>query len=132
MQLPGVPVIYGLRNALFLEKPSAFQYQFAKAAEAQRSHMSDLEHKRLKMKKKTASIEEQEDFPDANESMEDQNSRAQPLEINRRRKGGDIKDKVQFKRKKAKVLVFYHCSPFHCDRFFSPFVAFVCNICFMI
>ncbi|KAL2529937.1 PIN domain-like family protein [Forsythia ovata] len=59
-EIPGVPVIYALRNSLFLERPSGLQHQFAKAAEEERSHMTKLEYKMLKKKKKVA-IEEAAD-----------------------------------------------------------------------
>ncbi|CAK9154062.1 unnamed protein product [Ilex paraguariensis] len=48
-QIPGVPVIIGLRNALLLEQPSAFQHQFAKSAEKERSHMTELEYQMINM-----------------------------------------------------------------------------------
>ncbi|PNT21632.1 hypothetical protein POPTR_009G159400v4 [Populus trichocarpa] len=41
-EVTGVPLIFGLRNALFLEPPSAFQQQLAKNSEEQ-SHMSEFE-----------------------------------------------------------------------------------------
>ncbi|XP_049342671.1 uncharacterized protein LOC125806965 [Solanum verrucosum] len=69
-KIPGVPVIFALRNALFLEQPSSFQRQFAKSAEEERLHMTDLE--------------------------------SQIINTNVKRNGSDVKDKVRFKRKKAK------------------------------
>lgn len=114
-EIPGVPVIYGLRNALFLEQPSPFQYQFAKAAEEERSHMSELEHKMLNMKKRRVAIEEQEDFSDGNEIKEDQTSRVSASKTNMRNKGKETKDKVQFKRKKAKGP-----NPLSCKRKKTP------------
>jgi len=47
-QVPGVPLIYGLRNALFLESPSAFQRQYVKTSEEERLHMTEKEYKILK------------------------------------------------------------------------------------
>lgn len=119
MQIPGVPVIYGLRNALFIERPSAFQYQFAKATEEQRSHMSELEHKMLNTKKRRVAIEEREDFSDGNEFEEDQTSRVPAFKKNMWNKENETKDKVQFKRKKAKVENLTYIKPFlfHYARF---------------
>ncbi|CAK9139005.1 unnamed protein product [Ilex paraguariensis] len=48
-RIPVVPVIIGLRNALLLEQPSAFQHQFAKSAEKERSHMTELEYQMINM-----------------------------------------------------------------------------------
>ncbi|QCD94202.1 U3 small nucleolar RNA-associated protein 23 [Vigna unguiculata] len=47
-EVPGVPLIYGLRNALFLESPSAFQRQYVKTSEEERLHMTEKEYKILK------------------------------------------------------------------------------------
>ncbi|XP_073126015.1 uncharacterized protein [Henckelia pumila] len=97
-EIPGVPVVYALRNALFLECPSAVQRDFAKAAEEGRSHMTELEFKMLKVKKKRVYSEEACDALDANDDNEDN------LDL----KGNDkpsrtvMNDKVQFKRKRAK------------------------------
>ncbi|CAA0827654.1 PIN domain-like family protein [Striga hermonthica] len=90
-EIPGVPVIYGLRNALFLERPSTFQHEFAKASEEERSHMTDLEYKMLKLKKRKVATDEVGCSSDANEDLK---------EITR--KTIDTRDKVQFKRKRAK------------------------------
>ncbi|KAK6159452.1 hypothetical protein DH2020_006766 [Rehmannia glutinosa] len=101
-EIPGVPVIYGLRNALFLERPSTFQHEFAKTVEEERSHMTDLEYKMLKVKKRKVATDEARDFPDANEDHEDRILEAQDLKRNIKRNRMDTKDKAQFKRKKAK------------------------------
>ncbi|KAI8538908.1 hypothetical protein RHMOL_Rhmol09G0139900 [Rhododendron molle] len=101
-EVPGVPLIFGLRNALLLESPSAFQRQFAKSTEEGRLHMSEAEYKMLRTKN-TLEAEEAMKFADANESEGDQNGGTQAM-----RKANDggkrigVKDKVQFKRKKAK------------------------------
>jgi len=42
-----VPLIYALRNALFLESPSAFQRQYVKTSEKERSHVTEKEYKIL-------------------------------------------------------------------------------------
>ncbi|KAL0334749.1 UNVERIFIED_CONTAM: rRNA-processing protein UTP23 [Sesamum radiatum] len=101
-EIPGVPVIYGLRNALFLERPSTFQHEFAKTAEEERSHMTDLEYKMLKVKKKRVSTEEARDSSDANEENEENIFETQDIKSKVKRNKIDTKDKVQFKRKKAK------------------------------
>ncbi|CAA2975013.1 rRNA-processing UTP23 homolog isoform X1, partial [Olea europaea subsp. europaea] len=100
-EIPGVPVIYALRNSLFLERPSGFQHHFAKAAEEDRSHMNEWEYKILKKKKKAA-IEEAADASDANESNEDHMLDRQVVKANIKRERTNVKDQVQFKRKKAK------------------------------
>ncbi|XP_022864251.1 rRNA-processing protein UTP23 homolog [Olea europaea var. sylvestris] len=100
-EIPGVPVIYALRNSLFLERPSGFQHQFAKIAEEERSHMNEWEYKLSKLKKKVA-IEEAADASDANESNEDHMLDTRVVKANIKRDGTNVKDQVQFKRKKAK------------------------------
>ncbi|PIN06747.1 putative proteins of PilT N-term/Vapc superfamily [Handroanthus impetiginosus] len=101
-EIPGVPVIYGLRNALFLERPSTFQHEFAKNSEEQRLHMTELEYKMLKAKKKRKATDEERYSSDANEDNEDHILKRQDLKTNVKRNRIDTKDKVQFKRKKAK------------------------------
>ncbi|XP_030512202.1 rRNA-processing protein UTP23 homolog [Rhodamnia argentea] len=104
LEIPGVPAIYGLRNALFLEQPSASQRQFVKTSEEGRLHMTELEHKMLKRrttnilgtKESADSSDEQEDFGERN--ME--SSVVTKLQAVKKEIG--VKDKVQFKRKKAK------------------------------
>lgn len=102
-EIPAVPVIFGLRNALFLEPPSASQLNFAKSDEEKRLHMTELEYKMLQFrKKKRQALEEPGDSSDANEGAEDQILLNHALNTNSARKSTDGKDKVQFKRKKAK------------------------------
>ncbi|KAH6807395.1 hypothetical protein C2S51_028503 [Perilla frutescens var. frutescens] len=98
-EIPGVPLIYALRNALFLERPSAVQQEFAKAAEEERSHMTELEFKMLKSKKKRIANGEARDSSETDEDhiLEIQDSRTN---VNRCRV--DKMDKAQFKRNKAK------------------------------
>ncbi|KAH6798827.1 hypothetical protein C2S51_035311 [Perilla frutescens var. frutescens] len=98
-EIPGVPLIYALRNALFLERPSAVQQEFAKAAEEERSHMTELEFKMLKSKKKRVANGEARDSSETDEDhiLEIQDSRTN---VNRSRV--DKMDKAQFKRNKAK------------------------------
>jgi hypothetical protein len=116
LQVPGVPVIFALRNSLFLEPPSSFQRQFVKTSEEKRLHMTELECKMLQKRARTRSTDEEangsssekEDVVDQNIGMQDL---AKPQTA---RKGMDVKDKVQFKRKRAKVVLCTHI-------FFIPF-----------
>lgn len=103
LQVPGVPLIFGLRNALFLEPPSAFQRQFAKNSEEERSHMTEKEAALLKKRTKDL-VENWEigDSSDENGDPEDENLEMQPKKYSSR-KGMTVKDRPQFKRKKAKV-----------------------------
>lgn len=95
-----MPVIFALRNALFLEQPSSFQRQFAKSAEEERLHITDLELNMLRqMEKRKLSDDKRGDSSDASVSQ------IQIINTNVKRNGSDVKDKVRFKRKKAKVRV---------------------------
>lgn len=107
-EIPGVPVIYGLRNALFLEPPSAFQQQFAKAAEEERSHMTEVEYKMLKLKKKRVANDEARD---SSETEEDHILEIQDPRTNVKRNRVDKTDKAQFKRKRAKGPNPLSCKP---------------------
>lgn len=92
-----MPVIYALRNALFLEPPSHSQQHFAKLAEEERSRVTDYEIRMLSNKKK-GSLETDEQANEVlNETVEDLKKSASVSKT-------DVKDRVQFKRKKAKVL----------------------------
>uniref|UniRef100_A0A2P2JI33 UTP23 sensor motif region domain-containing protein n=2 Tax=Rhizophora mucronata TaxID=61149 RepID=A0A2P2JI33_RHIMU len=103
--VPGVPLIFALRNALFLEPPSAFQRQVAKNSEEERLHMTGLEYKMLK--KRTDSLlvnQEPRDSFDEDEGQRDHNKEMQPVKkthIGRNRTVA--KDRPQLKRKKAKA-----------------------------
>nr|GLL23650.1 rRNA-processing protein utp23 isoform X3 [Ipomoea trifida] len=103
-QIPGVPVIYALRNALFLERPSTLQQQFAKAAEEARSHMTDKEYKELSVMRKRK-LSDEGDVDTSNASGEDEGHGLEvqnmKTSLKRKRNTSDFKDKVQFKRKKA-------------------------------
>ncbi|KAI3747941.1 hypothetical protein L6452_10694 [Arctium lappa] len=100
-EIPAVPVIFALRNALFLEPPSQSQQQFAKVAEDQRSHMNELEFKMLLNKKKRSSAtDEPGDSSVADEALPDKI--IEDLKKNAAKRKTDVKDKVQFKRKRAK------------------------------
>lgn len=94
-EIPGVPLIYALRNSLFLEKPSTMQRQFAKEFEEGRSHMTEMEYRLLKMKK-AATAEGASISSDVNASGNNRvNSRT-------KRTGLEVKDTVQFKKKRVK------------------------------
>lgn len=97
-----MPLIYALRNALFLEPPSAFQQQFAKTAEEERSHMTEVEYKMLKLKKKRVANDEARD---SSETEEDHILEIQDPRTNVKRNRVDETDKAQFKRKRAKVRI---------------------------
>lgn len=110
LQIPGVPVIFGLRNALFLEPPSAFQRQFVKTSEEDRLHMTELDHKMLQKRARNSSADDEaNDSSGENKDFVDQNIGIQTVrQPPTARKGVDLKDKVQFKRKKAKVVICIH------------------------
>ncbi|XP_057788382.1 uncharacterized protein LOC131005412 isoform X2 [Salvia miltiorrhiza] len=95
-QIPGVPLVYALRNALFLERPSAFQQEFAKAAEEERSRMTDLEWKMLKLKKKRVANDEERDSSETEDQILETLSPRTNVKMTRI----DKADKAQVKRKK--------------------------------
>ncbi|XP_041006966.1 rRNA-processing protein UTP23 homolog isoform X1 [Juglans microcarpa x Juglans regia] len=103
-EIPGVPIIFGLRNSLFLEPPSAFQRQFVKTSEEARLHMTELDRKMLQKRSRNRSVDEEannssgenEDFVDQKIGIQDE--RKPPTAL----KAMSVKDRVQFKRKKAK------------------------------
>lgn len=103
LEIPGVPAIYGLRNALFLEQPSTTQRQFVKTSEEGRLHMTELERKMLKKRTNILGAKMSEDSSDEEEDSGEQNLESsaltKPEAVN---KILGVKDKVQFKRKKAK------------------------------
>ncbi|KAK2645140.1 hypothetical protein Ddye_020335 [Dipteronia dyeriana] len=103
-EVPGVPLIFGLRNALFLEQPSTFQRQFVKASEEGRSRMTESEYKMLKKRAKgILETEEIRDSSNEDEDVGDQNLELQTVKkSDNARKQMGVKDKPQFKRKRAK------------------------------
>ena len=109
-QVPGVPLIYGLRNALFLESPSAFQRQYVKTSEEGRLHMTEKEYKILKDRVMNR-LRDEEPNNSITETMEnvdsgDQTVNVQAVEANTfARDPMAVKDKPQFKRKRAKVII---------------------------
>ncbi|EOY02974.1 PIN domain-like family protein, putative isoform 3 [Theobroma cacao] len=103
-KVPKVPLIFGLRNALFLEPPSKFQREFAQSSEEKRLHMTDKEYKALE--KRTTSILANADAEDSSDEEGLGYHSPGLLPHNTRNYAGkerDIKDRVRFKRKKAKV-----------------------------
>ncbi|KAF8376993.1 hypothetical protein HHK36_030365 [Tetracentron sinense] len=103
-KISGVPVIFGLRNSLILEPPSAFQRQYAKSTEEERLHMTESEYKMLQKKeKKELANQEANDSFDAHEGLGDQIVMARAVtKINSAKRTMGVMDKAQFKRKKAK------------------------------
>ncbi|KAK6256180.1 hypothetical protein SCA6_017485 [Theobroma cacao] len=102
-EVPKVPLIFGLRNALFLEPPSKFQREFAQSSEEKRLHMTDKEYKALE--KRTTSILANADVEDSSDEEGLGYHSPGLLPHNTRNYAGkerDIKDRVRFKRKKAK------------------------------
>ncbi|KAF7092281.1 hypothetical protein CFC21_094780 [Triticum aestivum] len=51
-EVPCVPVIYGLKNSLFIEQPSAQERKFAQLDEEKRIHMEKSEFKKLHQKER--------------------------------------------------------------------------------
>ncbi|KAJ7954458.1 rRNA-processing protein UTP23 like [Quillaja saponaria] len=103
-EIPGVPLVFGLRNALLLESPSAFQRQFAQNLDKKRSQMPGLEYKTLKKKVKR-STKDDEAVHSSDEIMVvgDKFLDMQDLtQMHTAKNQMDGRDKVQFKRKKAK------------------------------
>lgn len=43
-KISGIPLIYALRNALFLEQPSPFPHQFVKSVEEEHLYMTDMKY----------------------------------------------------------------------------------------
>ncbi|KAK4363788.1 hypothetical protein RND71_019029 [Anisodus tanguticus] len=99
-KIPGVPAIYALRNALFLEQPSSFQRQFAQSAEEERLHMTDMEYNMLRLRKKRKLSDDKEG--DSSDAQEEEDDVSHVINTNVKRNGSDVKDKVRFKRKRAK------------------------------
>ncbi|PON36592.1 rRNA-processing protein Fcf1/Utp [Trema orientale] len=92
-EVPNTPIIYASENAVMLESPSAFQRSYVKNMEEKRSHLSSLEDKILNRRKFN-----EENSDTEKEGTEDQ----QTIKKKKVRKGLEVKDKVQFKRKRAK------------------------------
>ncbi|XWS43937.1 hypothetical protein CRYUN_Cryun15aG0001200 [Craigia yunnanensis] len=103
VEVSNVPLIFGLRNALFLEPPSKFQREFVKSSEEKRIHMTEKEYKVLE--ERTSSISANADTGDSSdeEGLGRHNPGLHPHNTrNYSGKERDLKDRVRFKRKKAK------------------------------
>ncbi|XP_072969479.1 uncharacterized protein [Typha angustifolia] len=87
-EVPGVPVMYGLRNSLFLDQPSSHQREFVRSTEEKRLHMNESEYQNLYKK------ELKEKFVDQSDGA------AQNPSIARRALG--VAGKSKFKRNRAK------------------------------
>ncbi|KAG0502091.1 hypothetical protein HPP92_002163 [Vanilla planifolia] len=104
-EVPGVPLVYGIRNSLFLEQPSLTQQNFVKSSEEKRLHMNDLEYKclykrELKDKLSIGGV----DYV----TTEDKHVKRSQNIGNR---ASAVLDKVRFKRKRAKAP-----NPLSCKR----------------
>ena len=98
-------MLFGLRNALFLEQLSSFQREFVKSAEEERLRATDLDKKMLQtMVKAILKSEDAEDASTVDTGAGDEDARDHVL-VNKRRDRNrmEVKDKVQFKRKRPKV-----------------------------
>ncbi|XP_062084230.1 uncharacterized protein LOC133790574 [Humulus lupulus] len=93
-EIPNTPIIYASQNAVLLESPSPFQRSCIKKMEEERSHMSSLEQKILANK----GISKEENDDSEKEGTEDE----QTVKRKKVNKGLEMKDKVQFKRNRAK------------------------------
>ncbi|KAH9791579.1 PIN domain-like family protein [Citrus sinensis] len=104
-EVPGVPLIFGLRNALLLEPPSSFQRKFVKTSEEARSCMTKSEFKKLK--KSTKNILETKEIGDSSNKNEELENQKLEMQADKKthyaRKGMGVKDRPQFKRKRAKA-----------------------------
>ena len=93
-----MPLISAVGEKLFLGEPSRSQYQFAESSEAERLRMAYQEYI---MKNRRLSDDKQGNSSVASEEKIHDVSQAQIIKKNK----SDVKDKVRFKRKKAKVRV---------------------------
>ncbi|KAJ0963962.1 hypothetical protein J5N97_029084 [Dioscorea zingiberensis] len=103
-KIPGVPVIYGLKNSLFIDQPSAHQREFVKSTEERRLCVSEPEYHKLYKKESRGGLESQttdlasfhvgstHDIS-ASDHMGNSISRGHML---------GVAEKTKFKRKKAK------------------------------
>ncbi|XP_004490614.1 uncharacterized protein [Cicer arietinum] len=115
-EIPGVPLIFGLRNALFLESPSAFQREYVKTSEEGRLHMTEKEFQIFRDRAKNILAGGEADTSNTeiieNKDSGDQIASSQAIKrrITSRNQMG-IKDKPQFKRKRAKGPNPLSCKP---------------------
>ncbi|MQL93549.1 hypothetical protein Taro_026191 [Colocasia esculenta] len=103
-EIPGVPIIYGLKNALFLEQPSSQQHEFAKSSEEGRLHISESEVQILRKRR----LEDMLPDKAATGSAGAQENSGSEVDLEWStglipvRKRLDLMEKSKFKRKKAK------------------------------
>ncbi|KAG1359547.1 rRNA-processing protein UTP23 [Cocos nucifera] len=94
-EVPGVPVIYGLRNSLFIEQPSALQREYVKSTEGKRLHANESEFRKLLKRELKGGL--------ANDSGNEVLEEAQLMRnISTAKKMLGVAEKSKFKRKKAK------------------------------
>lgn len=96
IQVPGVPVIYGLRNSLFIEQPSAQQRQYAKSTEEKRLHMGESEYLKLYKSDLKGVITN-----DSTNRVTEGTQLTRNISTTKRMLG--VAEKSKFKRKRAKV-----------------------------
>ncbi|KAF9676339.1 hypothetical protein SADUNF_Sadunf09G0128400 [Salix dunnii] len=95
-QVPGAPLIFGLRNALFLEPPSASTSSMPKI----------LKKNAMLLKKRTKNLLETQETGGSSDENGDPKNESLEIETKRYngRKGMSIKDRLQIKRMKAKGI----------------------------
>ncbi|XP_031378682.1 rRNA-processing protein UTP23 homolog [Punica granatum] len=102
-EMPCIPIMFGLRNVLFLEQPSAAQRKYAKDSEEERLHISEEERKMLEKKTGVILASTKPKHSDEEEDLAGQDGyKAVAEKTQAVKKGLGVKDKPQFKRKKAK------------------------------
>ncbi|KAL5982962.1 hypothetical protein ACLOJK_017042 [Asimina triloba] len=99
-EVPGVPVIYGIRNSLFIDSPSMRQRKFIQTAEEERLHVSESEYNVLRKK---VGVHVQNKSNEAGETLGKEDSTNQPrTKIDKARVVMGVADTQKFKRKRAK------------------------------
>ncbi|XP_074565677.1 uncharacterized protein LOC141822144 [Curcuma longa] len=93
-EIPGVPVLYGLRNSLFIEQPSSMQKQFVKSSEKKRLHLSESEYLKLHNMDPKDKISNNPSHGDADETL------LRSASTKKRMLG--VSQRSQFKRKRVK------------------------------
>ncbi|KAH7692226.1 U3 small nucleolar RNA-associated protein 23 [Dioscorea alata] len=98
-KIAGVPVIYGLKNSLFIDQPSAHQREFVKSTEERRMHMNEPEYYKLHKKE----LKDELTLAKLNDDSANETSGSEHMR--KTIAGGHalgVADKTKFKRKKAK------------------------------
>ncbi|CAN8287558.1 unnamed protein product [Cochlearia groenlandica] len=90
-----VPLMFCLRNILLIDQPSDFQRQTANNSERKRLHMTEKEKKLLEIQTARIIASNREDGASECDQWE-------PPRVVDTRNGLGVKDKTQFKRKRAK------------------------------